>query len=93
MNSSLRLAARARQFSSFVILIGKIADAKTFAPESAMIVKDKDDLKIPLMLDALPTAKEFRDAVESVRRLIFFSQNLSLSLSIFTHTLFFQIFS
>lgn len=66
MNSSLRLAARARQFSSFVILIGKIADAKTFAPESAMIVKDKDDLKIPLMLDALPTAKEFRDAVESL---------------------------
>jgi len=29
--------------------------------------QDKDDLKIPLMLDALPTAKEFKDAVESVR--------------------------
>ena len=66
MNSGFRLNARARQFSSFILLLGKIADAKTFAPECAMIIKDKDDLKIPLMLETMPSAKEFRDAVSSL---------------------------
>lgn len=64
--SNLQLCARARQFSSFVLLVGKIADANTFAPTSAMIVKDKDDLRIPLMLETIPTPKEFRDAIESL---------------------------
>lgn len=63
---SLQLVARARQFSSFILLVGKIADATTFAPESAMIVKNKDDLRIPLMLETMPTPKEFRDAIESL---------------------------
>ena len=31
-----------------------------------MIIKDKDDLKIPLMLETMPSAKEFRDAVSSL---------------------------
>lgn len=62
----IRLSARARQFSSFILLLGKIADAKTFAPECAMIIKDKDDLKIPLMLESMPSAKEFQDAVSSL---------------------------
>ena len=66
MNGGFRLNARARQFSSFILLLGKIADAKTFAPECAMIIKDKDDLKIPLMLETMPSAKEFRDAVSSL---------------------------
>ena len=66
MNDGFRLHARARQFSSFILLLGKIADAKTFAPECAMIIKDKDDLKIPLMLETMPSAKEFRDAVSSL---------------------------
>ena len=31
-----------------------------------MIIKDKDDLKIPLMLESMPSAKEFQDAVSSL---------------------------
>jgi hypothetical protein len=62
----LQLQARARQFSSYILVVGKIAAADVFEPTGAIIVKDKDDLKIPLMLETIPTPKEFRDAIESM---------------------------
>lgn len=30
------------------------------------MIKDKDDLRIPLLLETIPTPKEFRDAIESL---------------------------
>ena len=63
---SLFLQARARQFSGYIMLIGAIGGADVFLPKHAMIVKDKDDLKIPLMLEEIPTAKEFKRAVKSM---------------------------
>jgi hypothetical protein len=63
---SLSLVARARQFSSFILLVGKISSADTFAPKFGIIVQNKDLLKIPLMLEQIPTPKEFRDAIESL---------------------------
>lgn len=75
---SLSLVARARQFSSFILLIGTIAGAELFDPKYAIIVKNKDDLLIPLLLETvhiffsifwpiqIPTAKAFRDAIESL---------------------------
>ncbi|MCC7537080.1 MAG: hypothetical protein IT379_12740 [Deltaproteobacteria bacterium] len=63
---ALHLVARARQFSSFVLLVGRIASADVFEPRFGIIVQNKDLLKIPLMLEAIPTPKEFRDAIESL---------------------------
>lgn len=63
---SLSLVARARQFSSFVLLVGRIASADVFEPKYGIIVQNKDVLKIPLMLEQIPTPKEFRDAIESL---------------------------
>lgn len=63
---ALSLVARARQFSSFILLVGRIASADVFEPVHAVIVQNKDLLKIPLMLEQLPTPKEFRDAIESL---------------------------
>ena len=65
-DASLRLTARARQFSSFVLLVGKIASADTFEPTHATIVQNKDDVLIPLLLEQIPSAKAFRDAIESL---------------------------
>jgi hypothetical protein len=62
----LSLCARARQFSSFMLLVGKLGSADTFEPAHAIILQNKDELKIPLMLEQLPTAAEFRDAIESL---------------------------
>ncbi len=51
------MVARARQFSSFILLVGSIASADVFLPKYAIIIKNKDDLKIPLMLEQIPTPK------------------------------------
>jgi hypothetical protein len=63
---SLQLVARARQFSSFLLLVGRIVSADTFAPCHAILLQNKDVLKIPLLLEQIPTPKEFRDAIESL---------------------------
>eukprot|EP00284_Hemiselmis_tepida_P009913 CAMPEP_0174928824 /NCGR_PEP_ID=MMETSP1355-20121228/26252_1 /TAXON_ID=464990 /ORGANISM="Hemiselmis tepida, Strain CCMP443" /LENGTH=239 /DNA_ID=CAMNT_0016175001 /DNA_START=95 /DNA_END=810 /DNA_ORIENTATION=+ len=63
---SLTMRARARQFSSFVVMAGKIAGPGLFDPLHAAIVKDKDDLLMPLLLDPMPTPGEFRDAIASL---------------------------
>ncbi|MBK9034903.1 MAG: hypothetical protein IPL61_27175 [Myxococcales bacterium] len=64
--TALSLIARARQFSSFILLVGRIASADVFEPRFGIIVQNKDLLKIPLMLEQIPTPKEFRDAIESL---------------------------
>lgn len=64
--SSLQLTARARQFSSFLMLLGRIGPNHSFQPQHAMVVQNKDELNLPLHLEQLPTAKEFRDAIESL---------------------------
>jgi hypothetical protein len=65
-NESLNLVANARQFSSFVLLVGTIASAEEFVPKAALIIKDKDELRMPLDLETIPTAKEFKDALKSL---------------------------
>ena len=65
-SSRLTLVAQARQFSSFIVLIGRIASSKVFDPKFAFIVQNKDDIKIPLNQERIPTAQEFQDAIESL---------------------------
>eukprot|EP00941_MAST-03F_sp_MAST-3F-sp1_P002491 g2491.t1 len=63
---SLKLFARARQFSSFVLMVGKIAGPDLFEPTASIVVKDKDSLEIPLLLETIPSAKEFKEAIVSI---------------------------
>ena len=63
---ALRLVAQARQFSSYIVLIGRIVSAKVFQPKYGFIVQNKDELTIPLELEQIPTAKEFKDAISSL---------------------------
>ncbi|KAL9182668.1 hypothetical protein ACHAXT_013320 [Thalassiosira profunda] len=61
-----QLVARARQFSSFILVVGNMADGCTLQPKDAIIVQNKDELLIPLLLEEIPTAKEFKDAIRSL---------------------------
>ncbi|KAI8908096.1 hypothetical protein DFJ77DRAFT_473676 [Powellomyces hirtus] len=63
---SLSLKARARQFSSFILMAGRIVSVTDFQPQAAIIVQNKDDLNIPLLLELIPTPKEFQDAIDSL---------------------------
>ena len=60
------LAARARQFSSFVLMAGTMAGPDEFTPKDAIIVQNKDEVLIPLLLEEIPSAKEFKDAIASL---------------------------
>lgn len=60
------LVSRARQFSSFILLVGTILSKDEFKPTYATIIQNKDELIIPLLLETLPTPKEFADAIESL---------------------------
>lgn len=62
----LQLAARARQFSSYILLVGRISSQTLFDPKFGIIIKDKDDVKIPLLMETIPTPKEFADAISSM---------------------------
>ena len=64
--TSLNLVARARQFSSFLMLVGRLASPHEFDPKFGIIIQNKDEIIIPLLLEQLPTPKEFRDAIESL---------------------------
>ena len=60
------LVARARQFSSFILIIGTMTEPTRLEPKDAIIVQNKDEVLIPLLVSELPTAKEFKDAVRSL---------------------------
>ena len=64
--SKLSLVSRARQFSSFMVLIGRVSSPTSFDPKYAALVQNKDELEIPLELSTIPTPKEFKDAIESL---------------------------
>ena len=63
---SFQLASRARQFSSFLLLVGKLSGPNTFQPEHGIILQNQDEVLIPLLLEEMPSAKEFKDAIESL---------------------------
>jgi hypothetical protein len=60
------LTARARQFSSYILLLGRISSHDVFDPQYATIVQNKDDLEIPLMLETIPSPKEFKERIWSL---------------------------
>lgn len=65
-HTQLQLVANARQFSSFVLLVGSIASADAFTPSAALIIKNQDELRMALDVTTVPTAKEFKDAISSL---------------------------
>ena len=46
--------------------VGSLNSAEVFRPEHALIIQNKDELTIPLMLETIPAPQEFRDAIESL---------------------------
>ncbi|KAJ3275447.1 hypothetical protein HDV01_000274 [Terramyces sp. JEL0728] len=63
---SYQISARARQFSSFILLVGTVVENDLFDAKHGIIIKNKDDLLIPLLFETIPTAKEFKDAIASL---------------------------
>ncbi len=64
--SALHLHARARQFSSFILLCGSIIGKGELLPTHALYIANKSELDVVLETTALPSAKAFKEAVESM---------------------------
>jgi hypothetical protein len=64
--SALHLHARARQFSSFILLCGSIIGKGELLPTHALYIANKSELDVVLETTALPSAKAFKAAVESM---------------------------
>ena len=84
---SYELIARARRFSSFILVVGTMVGPIQLDPKDAIIVQNKDEILIPLLLDELPTPKEFKDAIKSLspeqQRFAKAFRNLQLESSLF----------
>eukprot|EP00434_Breviolum_minutum_P021029 symbB.v1.2.018552.t1/scaffold1483.1/size116006/1 len=64
--TSLSLMSRARQFSCFMVLLGRVISSQQFDPSYAILLQNLDELRIPLKLSTIPTPKDFKDAIESL---------------------------
>jgi hypothetical protein len=60
----LQLVAQAKQFSTFMVLLGKMSSGSegSFETQYAFMVQNRAEVVVPLELMALPSAKEFREA-------------------------------
>ncbi len=65
-HQSYQLVSRARQFSAFILVVGTMTGPNSIEPKDAIIIQNKDEVIIPLLLNELPTAKEFKDAIKSL---------------------------
>lgn len=65
-SSTLTLKARARQFSCFILSIGKLLGKSTFQTTHSIIIQNKDSLIIPILCEVIPSAKEFKQAISSL---------------------------
>ena len=54
------------QFSSYILILGKVASKNQIQIGNAFYFRNNDELKVPLSLETIPSAKEFRDAIESL---------------------------
>ncbi len=64
--SKLVMHARARPFSSFLVLLGRLQGSTEFAVECGMLLQGADAFSIPLNLFVLPTAQQFSAAISSL---------------------------
>lgn len=63
---SFEMISRARQFSSFMLVVGTMVGHDRLQPKDAIVIRDKDEVKIPLLLNEIPSSKEFKDAIASL---------------------------
>lgn len=65
-HKKFELIARARQFSAFLLVVGTMVGPDKLDPKEAIIVHNKDECLIPLLLEEIPTSKEFKKAIQSL---------------------------
>jgi hypothetical protein len=61
------LSIAARHFGAVIVVMGRL-EGERMMGQHAVLVRDRQTLEIPLLLEVLPTQKEFRDAISGLSR-------------------------
>lgn len=64
--SALALRGRTRAFGAYLLLLGRLSSATEFQATHGLLLRHQDELEVPLRLSTLPSATEFKDAIESL---------------------------
>jgi hypothetical protein len=79
--------APARQFSSYLLVVGTMTATDRLKPKEAIILRNKDEVILPILLNEIPSAKEFKNAIQSLspqqQRLSKAFRNMQLESSVF----------
>jgi hypothetical protein len=65
-SSTTVMEIRAKQFSNFIVMLGTIPSPTVFDPKYAFIVQNNDHLTVPLEMETIPTAQQFKKAIVSI---------------------------
>eukprot|EP00467_Chlorarachnion_reptans_P001188 CAMPEP_0114526308 /NCGR_PEP_ID=MMETSP0109-20121206/22944_1 /TAXON_ID=29199 /ORGANISM="Chlorarachnion reptans, Strain CCCM449" /LENGTH=982 /DNA_ID=CAMNT_0001708059 /DNA_START=177 /DNA_END=3125 /DNA_ORIENTATION=+ len=65
-NIQMRLLAQAREFSGFILILGKIKSSNEFDAQEAIVIQNRDELDIPIVLQQIPSPKAFQDYIRSL---------------------------
>ena len=60
------LAVRSNPFSCFLVCIGRLTEHCKFDPVFGIVVRDKCEILIPLTIDSIPSAAEFKKQIVSI---------------------------
>eukprot|EP01127_Copromyxa_protea_P007940 TRINITY_DN1806_c0_g1_i6.p1 TRINITY_DN1806_c0_g1~~TRINITY_DN1806_c0_g1_i6.p1 ORF type:complete len:801 (-),score=129.85 TRINITY_DN1806_c0_g1_i6:943-3345(-) len=66
LSGEYNLNIRSNRFGCFVAVLGRVLPGNVFEPQSAIVLENKEDLVIPLLLESIPTPKQFKRAVSSL---------------------------
>ncbi|KAJ9443073.1 hypothetical protein DIPPA_19041 [Diplonema papillatum] len=65
-DGDLTLRLSSKPLTGYVAVLGRIGGTRLFLPSHALIVRDGFSVSIPLTLDEVPSAREFRDATAAL---------------------------
>jgi hypothetical protein len=63
---SLSLTARTRQFSSYILVLGKLLSNRELQPTAAILLQNKDEILLSVLTETIPTPKEFKERISSI---------------------------
>ena len=63
---SLSLRCRSKYFSTYIVLLGNVLSDTEFRFRHGLVVGSREEVNIPLSLEIIPSAKEFKESILSL---------------------------
>lgn len=64
--SNYKLIGRSKQFSSYILILGNVLSNDHIECKHAILLRNNTEIIIPLLMESLPSAKAFKEAISSL---------------------------